>query len=207
MRSAFPLRFLDFDCFVGFFEEAKTSNPFPHPMKRRDAIERIALILGGAISAELSAGLRGEVLYIGASVGVTADQQRLLAEAAEVIIPATETPGAKAAGVEQFITRVLSDCYRMEEQVRFYEGLAKLDADARAQHGRSFIELDLPTKNQVMRRAGTSNKPFFALLKQLTVAGYFTSEIGATKALSYLPIPGRFQGEVPLQKGQRAWAL
>jgi hypothetical protein len=45
------------------------------------------------------------------------------------------------------------------------------------------------------------------LLKQLTVAGYFTSEIGATKALAYLPVPGKFQGETRLQPGQKAWAL
>ncbi|HAK76772.1 MAG TPA: twin-arginine translocation pathway signal, partial [Runella sp.] len=44
-------------------------------------------------------------------------------------------------------------------------------------------------------------------MKELTVTGYFTSEIGATKALEYLPIPGRFEGCVPLKPGQKAWAL
>jgi hypothetical protein len=44
-------------------------------------------------------------------------------------------------------------------------------------------------------------------MKQLTVAGYFTSEIGATKALAYLPIPGRFEGEVAMTPGQKTWAL
>jgi hypothetical protein len=52
-----------------------------------------------------------------------------------------------------------------------------------------------------------SDKPFFSLMKQLTIAGYFISEIGATKALQYLPIPGRFEGDVPLQADQKVWAL
>ena len=44
-------------------------------------------------------------------------------------------------------------------------------------------------------------------MKELTVTGYFTSEIGATQALEYLPVPGKFEGDVPLKPGQKAWAI
>ena len=176
-------------------------------MNRREAVQRITLILGGALSAQLTAGLMGQVINTGASVIVTPEQQTLLAEVAEVIIPTTDTPGAKAAGVEQFIIRVMRDCYQREEQAKFYDGLAKLDADSRAGHGKSFVELDAAKKNEVVRKATENNKAFFTLMKQLTVAGYFTSEIGATKALEYLPIPGRFEGDVPLNPGQKPWAI
>jgi hypothetical protein len=175
-------------------------------MNRREAVQQITLIMGGVLSTRLTAGLMGQVLNTGASVPVSAEQTKLLAEVADVIIPTTDTPGAKAAGVEQFIVRVIRDCYVREEQENFYAGLAKLDADSRTAHGKSFADLDDAKKNEMLTAATKNNRPFFKLMKQITVAGYFTSEIGATKALEYLPIPGRFEGDVPMQPGQKTWA-
>ncbi len=176
-------------------------------MNRREAVRNLSLILGGVLSAELTAALQGQVLNTGAPLSVSASQEALLAEAADTIIPTTDTPGAKAAGVEKFIVRVLRDCYRPEAQIRFYDGLARLEAAARSAHGKAFTELTPAQRHTVLLASTQTDKAFFLLLKQLTVAGYFTSEIGATKALVYLPIPGKFQGETPLQPGQKAWAL
>jgi hypothetical protein len=176
-------------------------------MNRREAIQRITLMMGGVLSVQLNAGLMGQVINTGGSVSVSADQQMLLAEVADTIIPTTDTPGAKAAGVEQFIVRVVRDCYQKDEQERFYAGLAKLDAESKAEHGKGFAELDAAARNEMVKRATVNNRDFFKEMKQLTVAGYFTSEIGATKALEYLPIPGRFEGDVPMKPGQKAWAI
>ena len=120
---------------------------FDEQINRREALERVAWVMGGVLSAQLTAGLMGEVLHVGQRVSVDAETTELLAEIADVIIPATDTPGAKAAGAEQFVVRVM------------------------------------------------------------TTAGYFSSEIGATKALEYVPIPGRFEGAVPMKAGQKAWAI
>ncbi|WP_232325907.1 gluconate 2-dehydrogenase subunit 3 family protein [Spirosoma montaniterrae] len=49
--------------------------------------------------------------------------------------------------------------------------------------------------------------PFFTMLKDLTLTGYFTSEVGATQALEYVAVPGRYEGCVPLKPGQKAWAI
>ena len=49
--------------------------------------------------------------------------------------------------------------------------------------------------------------PFWRLLKELTLFGYFTSEQGATQALEYVPIPGRYDACIPLKPGQKAYAL
>jgi hypothetical protein len=163
-------------------------------------------MMGGVLSTQLTAGLMGQVLNTGASIPVGAEQVKLLAEVADVIIPTTDTPGAKAAGVEQFIVRVMRDCYVREEQEQFYAGLVKLDADSRTAHGKGFAELDGAQKSEMLTVATKKDRPFFRLMKQLTVAGYFTSEIGATKALEYVPIPGRFEGDVLMQPGQKTWA-
>lgn len=176
-------------------------------MNRRDALQHVAILLGGAISAPVMAGVMGEKTYTGESLKVTLDQESLLAEVADIIIPTTNTPGAKAAGVEKFIVRVVRDCYTKEEQKAFYEGLSKLDADSKTKLGKGFVDLDVTQKNEMVKQTTVDNKPFFLKMKELTVTGYFTSEIGATKALEYLPIPGRFEGCVPLKPGQKAWAL
>src|ERR1700680_2012245 len=88
-------------------------------MNRREAIQRITLLMGGVLSTQLTAGLMGQVINTGASIPVSDQQRMLLDEVADVIIPATDTPGAKEAGVEQFIVRVMRDCYPKEEQERF----------------------------------------------------------------------------------------
>lgn len=176
-------------------------------MNRRDAIQHVALLLGSMISTPTMAGVMGEKINLGESVPVTAEQEAFLADLADVIIPTTTTPGAKAAGVEKFIVRVIRDCYPKDDQEKFYAGLTQLNTDSRSAFGKSFVELDSKQKIEAVKALTSSNKPFFLRMKELTVTGYFTSEIGATKALEYLPIPGRFEGCVPLKPGQKAWAL
>lgn len=178
-------------------------------MNRRASIERLTLMLGGAaLSPQITAGLMGQVTNSGSSVEVTPEMEALLAEAADVIIPDTDTPGAKAAGAEQFIIRVLRDCHELEKQQWFYGGLEKLDADSRSAYdGKGFVDLNAESKNAMMTRTVKEQKEFFKELKRQTVVGYFTSEIGATEALAYLPIPGQFIGDVPLKEGQKTWAL
>lgn len=164
-------------------------------------------MMGGMLSAPTLAGAMGRITNTGPSVAVTAEQETLLAEVADVIIPTTSTPGAKAAGAEKFIVRVMRDCYPKSDQDKFYAGLAKLDADSKTKFGKGFVELTLPEKNEMVKQTMTDDKPFFLRLKELTTTGYFTSEIGATKALEYLPVPGQFNGCVPLKPGQKTWAL
>lgn len=176
-------------------------------MNRREAIQRATLLLGGVMAAPLMAGAMGQVLNTGESLKVSTTQEALLADVADIIIPTTGTPGAKAAGVEKFIVRVMRDCYEKPEQEKFYAGLAKLDADSQAKFGKGFAALDLAQKNEMVKQSTIDNKTFFLTMKGLTVTGYFTSEIGATQALEYLPIPGKFEACIPLKPGQKAWAL
>ncbi|MBC8156015.1 MAG: gluconate 2-dehydrogenase subunit 3 family protein [Bacteroidetes bacterium] len=176
-------------------------------MKRREAIQQAALFMGGLLSAPTLAGAMGRVTNTGPSVVVTAGQEALLADVADVIIPTTTTPGAKAAGAEKFIIRVMRDCYPKSEQETFYAGLAKLDADSKTKFGKEFASLAVAEKNEMVKQTMTDDKPFFLLLKELTTTGYFTSEIGATKALAYLPVPGKFESCIPLKPNQKTWAL
>ncbi|MCF2488769.1 gluconate 2-dehydrogenase subunit 3 family protein [Dyadobacter sp. CY347] len=176
-------------------------------MNRREAVQKITFLLGGTLSAPLMAGIMGEKLNFGPSLDISAEQEALLADVADTIIPATGTPGAKAAGADKFITRIMRDCYEMADQKKFYSGLDKIDAQSKEVYSKGFSALDATQKTDIIKRTTVSDKPFFLQMKGLTVTGYFTSEIGATQALDYLPIPGRFDGSWPMPKGQKSWAL
>lgn len=176
-------------------------------MKRREAIQLVTLTLGACLTTGGSRTAFGQIAKPREMPQVNAALEALIAEVANVIIPPTDTPGAKAAGVEKFIIRVLRDCTKQEEQANFYAGLAGLEAECVKTFGSPFAQLTEAQKSEALKEYGLRNKPFFSKLKQLTVTGYFTSEIGATQALAYLPVPGRFEGSVPMEPGQKTWAL
>lgn len=167
-------------------------------MKRREAVQLVTLTVGAFFTTALSHDAVGQEVFA---------PDALLAELADVIIPTTTTPGAKAAGVEKFIIRMLRDCHSKQDHDSFYAGLAKLEDECNVKFGKPFPQLLPEQKVDFMKAFASVNKPFFLKLKQLTVTGYFNSEIGATQPLAYLPIPGRFEGSVPLSPGQKAWAF
>jgi hypothetical protein len=115
-----------------------------HDITRREAVTRTALLLGGTLAASHLSGLRGEAWARAAAPGwragtLTAGQSELVATIAEHIIPATDTPGARAAGVHRFVDVMLSDYYKAVERRKFLVGLAQLDARAVMELGAPFM--------------------------------------------------------------------
>src|SRR5690606_27914911 len=107
-------------------------------INRREVLMRLSAILGVAFTEPLAAGVMGENTDFGPVADVSPLQEAHLAEVADVIIPTTSTPGAKQAGVEKFIVRVIRDCYEKKDQDEFYQGLERLSAKAKFQFGKSF---------------------------------------------------------------------
>lgn len=146
----------------------------------------------------------------------TETQQKMIAEIAELIIPTTKTPGAKAAKVPEFIQVLITDCYPKVDQDRFFNGLNTLDQEAQNTYKKGFLALTPADQTALLKKAEAAGRaprakdapaPFFPMMKELTMIGYFTSEIGATKALNYLHVPGAYRGCEPLKPGQKAWAV
>ena len=175
-------------------------------MPRREALEKLTVLLGGTLSLPALMALRGETLPT-APIALTAEQQKLIADLAEVIIPDTDTPGAKAAGVGPFIVQVVQYSTPNEQQRLFLRGLQKTNALSQTSFGKPFSELDAPQRVTIVEQLARQEKDFFLDLRELTVVGFFTSEIGATQTLEYLAIPGRFEGNLPLKSDQRTWAV
>lgn len=181
-------------------------------MERRTALQRLAVLLGGiALSPELLAGMAARAAAGEQPAGLQAGQLELLAELAETILPETDTPGAKAAGVDRFIALMVQECLPAAEARYFWDGLATADAYCNQLFGKSFTACPPEARNTFLRRleAASKDKPdpeFWRMLKSLTLQGYFSSEIGMTQALNYDPVPGVWIADMKADENTKAWA-
>lgn len=185
-------------------------------MNRRDALKAIGLLLGAAATPAVYYAVRSG--YEPPAPGtplrtLTSGQQELVATLAEHILPATDTPGARAAGVDSFIDGMLTDIFTPAERERFLAGLAEVEVRSRAAQGASFLESTpaqqvavLEALEREAREAGEGPRPFFSWLKELTLVGYYTSEVGASQELSYLHVAGYYDGDIPYRQVGRAYS-
>jgi hypothetical protein len=187
-------------------------------MNRREALSSVALLLGGTILGA-EAFLSGcKTKSTEAGVSFTPNDISFLDEVAETILPATSTPGAKEAKVGQFMTVMVHDCYEAKDQKIFMDGMKKLDDASKKMNSKSFMEstpeqrhnllvtLDKEQKDYQKNKKDTDPTHYFRMMKELTLSGYFTSEVGATKALRYVAVPGKYEGCIDYKKGDKAWA-
>jgi len=204
-------------------------------MDRRELLKMIAVLTGGAL-------IGGDVFISGCRSSVkegtgllSVSNMALLDEVGDTIIPVTDTPGAKAAKVGEFMNVYTTDCYRPEVQKAFTEGLVSLDAVCTKRFDKNFVDLVHDQRLSILsaleveakaynKAKNEKEKPardeadkamkefygepphYYTLIKQLTLLGYFTSEIGMKQALRFLPIPGKYDGAYPYKKGDKAWA-
>lgn len=149
----------------------------------------------------------------------TPDRRALVAAIAETIIPATDTGGAKAAGVPAFIEMMVADWFDPAERAHFIDGMAAFGDGAQAAHGKPFVELDQAAKDVYYGKqlaaaeaaiavpgagGARTRTPFAALMKRLTVYGYYTSEIGASVELKLDMVPNEYRPDAPFKPGDRA---
>jgi glucoside 3-dehydrogenase (cytochrome c) hitch-hiker subunit len=170
-------------------------------MDRRQSLLCLSTIAAHALFPQLL----GRLALVSNAIAAAPDEWRpellspaqgaVLAEVAETILPETDTPGAKAVRVHVFIDLALARCVAPAQQ---QAALAALDS-----LGGDFPGLS-PTERQ--RRVERMAPEPLGLLRELTLLGYFSSEIGATQALAYDAVPGGYRGCLDLKPGQKAWA-
>jgi hypothetical protein len=170
-------------------------------VNRRQALASLSTVAGHALFPDVLGAFARLSTVVAASPGawrpelVSDAQGRVLAEAVDTILPQTSTPGAKAAGVHVFVDLALAKCVTPADQKKMLDALDAL--------GPAFLAAAPEARQKAL---GAVDKDAFALLKELTVLGYFTSEIGATQALAYDKVPGGYWGNLDLKPGQRGWA-
>ncbi len=203
-------------------------------MNRRDLIKQIALLTGGVmVGSEVF--LSGCKTGLKTDAGFTPEVIALLDEVGETIIPATTTPGAKAAKIGEFMKVWVTDCYTQKEQDAFTKGLSSLNDACIKLHNKPFMECDAKQRHDFLvglekeakefnikkeeidkplREAAQKEgkafdgtpKHYYSMLKEMTLFGFFTSKTGATETLRFIQIPGKYDGAFPYKKGDKAWA-
>jgi hypothetical protein len=197
-------------------------------MERRDALR----LIGSAAAIPVFSGLGAERLWAiaesthlraagAAGTALDAHQLETVAAIAEHILPRTDTPGARDAGVPEFVDLLLSEWYDETERGNFLAGLAAIDASSRVAGGGSFVGLGTVEQLALLEGldAATTRPPApdpaspeapkpappapgsaeatYANLKRLTLYGYFTSKPVMTTVLRTNIWPGRYDGCVP----------
>jgi hypothetical protein len=188
-------------------------------MTRREALNHVAWLMGGTI-------IGTQFLISGCQAANTTiarlfeeENLALFNEIAEVIIPKTSTPGAKEANVGLFMAKAIRDCYTSINQEIFTTGLTLFKNTVKQKYSTEFLSLNQQQRIEVitqidreMQKYSIQKTPdapyhYYHMMKELTLLGYFTSEAGCTKALRYVPVPGKYDGSYPYRKGDKAWAL
>lgn len=192
-------------------------------MDRREALRNVAFLMGGTVigaqafligcqSKKEEAGKNSSSLF-------KQDDIALMDEIGETIIPTTDTPGAKAAQIGSFMTIMVQDCYDDKSREAFRAGLNKIHENFHQEFGHSFIAgkpeerisylLKLEEEWGEYNSTKKEDDPehYFRMLKELTLLGYFTSEVGSTQALKYIQVPGRYEACIPYEANDKAWAV
>ncbi len=193
-------------------------------MDRRTVIKNLALVIGGAALLPSCMHKNGMPYVQLKHININADQQGLIGDIAETIIPKTSTPGAKELNLPAFVLKMLDDCYDKKSQQAFMTGLANFESMVKKQYDKPFGDLTNKEKEAVLTgiendsKAGRQNgktparslKPqksmparpvdaFYWTVKQQTIYAYTTSQYFMTKEIVYELIPGRYNAHFPVK--------
>lgn len=180
-------------------------------MKRREAVKKVAAIMGASLSAStlvvFQQGCRSDPHP---EPGLFTNQDaEFLNQIGEIIIPETDSPGAAAAGTGQFAVKMLEECYPRDARKKVTDFLSEISMEFKGESYENQVsqikEIDDLLYGESDGKAIEAYEGY-KIVKELTLFGYFTSEPGATKALKYVKVPGRYEGCIDLKPGQKAWA-
>lgn len=184
-------------------------------MQRRELLRRAAWILGGVISAPAALAILQGCSAKDSSAASAwkpkffqGSQAEIITALADVLIPRTDNSGALDAGVPAFIDSVLADVYPQDARERFSAGCEEFAAASQAlAGGTAFLEQDGEQRKASVRQALETalqaeyeHQPFILVARELTLLGFFTSKVGITENMDYVPVPTAYHGCVPLSQ-------
>lgn len=187
-------------------------------MDRREFVKRLSGGMGAALSSGVLAAILSGCDAEPESTGLLATSEaEILASLTDAIIPPTDTPGARDAGVPQFIEMMLEH-FTPPEQVDVFRSQLGWVSSWLAEQGASSPDevadeklhtLLVALDEQAFGGGSSQGLPpgepsLFAILKPLTVAGFYTSEIGATQELH--PMPFLEYKDLPFDEIGKTWA-
>lgn len=175
-------------------------------MDRRNFLKTISAATGvGLTPALASIFVSGCMPEPGAPlVFLTAHEAALVDSIAEGIIPATDTPGARAAGVVRYMDMLLAEFSSDDDRLAFRESLAQTARDLDDLDATTLDQLGSADRDAFLAHMEADGS-FFETLKTWTVVGYYSSEIGATQELHVRPL-GEWKADIPFSEVGKTWA-
>jgi hypothetical protein len=182
----------------------------PSLIGRREAIRRAALLAGVAFSPAWLTAIDQAARPAAQGSRLTPAQAAIAGAVVDRIIPRTDTPGAADVGVPAFIDLLYGEYMTAAERQMLTAGLNDVDTAAKSAHGGTFTTLTADRQDTVLRGIARAeegkDQGFFRLIRSATILGYFTSEQVGRNVLHYDPVPGRYEGCIPIdQVGRRNW--
>jgi hypothetical protein len=175
-------------------------------MIRRSAIKSLAILAGGVFILPACSGDKNKASIQLNHLNIDADQEKLLAEITETLIPETDSPGAKSLKLHLFVMKMVDDCYSLEDQQKFVTGLTHFEKLAKEQSGNSFINCPQLQREVILDKLETGKSyseevnHFYKIIKSRTIQGYLNSKYVMTEKLVYELVPGRYNGYFPVKK-------
>jgi hypothetical protein len=136
---------------------------------------------------------------------INTDQEEMLAELSESIIPKTNTPGAKDIYAHLFVLKMMDDCKGKEDQEKFVKGLEAFEKFSKEKNGKSFMKADKVQRASVLEALEKEKDIkddlhyFYGSMKRYTIQAYTTSEFYLTNVQVYEMVPSRYHGCVPVK--------
>jgi hypothetical protein len=168
-------------------------------MNRRSVIKNLALIVGGAVLLPSCVHKDGASYIQLKHINIDADQQSLIADLAETIIPKTNTPGAKDLNLPAFVLKMVDDCYNKKDQQVFLTGLNQFNEMVKSKHSSSFSELDVKQREELLNSFEKSIKPVKEPSKSVKPVGDAQKSVEAPKKKPDIPPLNFFYGAVKQQ--------
>jgi gluconate 2-dehydrogenase gamma chain len=179
-------------------------------MTRRELLANATMLVGYSLTASLASavmsGCRPTPGLAFKPQFLTAGQASFVSAFAERLLPKTDTPGAGEAGVPGYIDQVVGLFKKPEERKQFEDALLAFSQKVEADHGGPFDTLAPDLQDKAITELAKTPKvkeddySLFRDMKGMAITGYVTSELGATKLLNSVPIPGRYEGCITLEK-------
>lgn len=172
---------------------------------RRVAIQQLLLIWAGA--ALLPSCLHNEqkVSIPLNFIQIDPEDEKMLADLTETILPKTDTPGANELSAHLFALKMVDDCFTKLNQEKYIQGMKAFDAFVLKKTGKSFTDSNISERQSIVAELDKQKSPddtlsyFYQSTKKLTIQAYTTCEYYLTKIRGYKMIPGKFQGCIPLK--------
>ena len=189
-------------------------------LTRRKAIQGAVALLGGTVVAtELGPLIRSVSAMDSKSspMFLNVEQYSMVERIADLIIPETDTAGARSAGVHRFIDMMLAEWASPATQVRYVEGFERIDKLAADSGASGFSAMPSSRQFEILEKLdsrsyaedSSSDIPelaFYRELKAFVLFGYYSSEEGASVELKFDRIPGPYGDCVPYDEIGRAWS-